>query len=270
MTDVTKFRDLSGLAAALKATLGVYMAIVVISLWSGWLEIELLQRAANGAVVSETEAAASDSRQALLGGLYFVIFVVTAVLFLRWTYLSNRNVRSLGADDLEFTPAWAVGWYFIPIATLWKPYQALKETFKASHPDFTENWRQAPRPAIMPLWWTLWILANFVGQAILRTAFREETIDELLASSWLTFLSDALDLPMGIVVIMLVSKLKAWQSEKLRRVGGREMKAPRQAALYVCAECGQPLEASDSVRVVQGARYHESCAKRRFAPSYGR
>ena len=36
----------------------------------------------------------------------------------------------------------------------------------------------------------------------------------------------------------------------------------------VCAECRQPLEASDSVRVVQGARYHESCAKRRFAPGY--
>ncbi len=217
ITDTTKFRDLSGLATALKALLGVYMAIAAIGLWSGWLEIELLQRVANGAVISETEAAASDARQALLGYLYLLIFVVTAVIFLRWTYLSKRNVRFLGADALEFTPGWAVGWYFIPIATLWKPYQALKETFKASHPDFTENWRQAPHPSIMPLWWTLWILGNFVGQAIFRTTLRAETIDEFLSSSRLTFFSDALDLPLGIVVIALVSKLQAWQSQKYRR-----------------------------------------------------
>ncbi len=219
MTHTTNFRDLSGLATALKATLGVYMAIAAISLWLGWLEIELLQRAATGAVVSQTEAAASDLGQTLLGGFYLLILVVTAVVFLRWTYLSSRNVRSLGADALKFTPGWAVGWYFIPIANLWKPYEALKETFKASHPDFTENWREAPHPAIMPLWWTLWILGVFVEQERFRAALRAETIDEILASSWLTFLSDALHLPLGIVVIVLVSKLQAWQSEKRRRVG---------------------------------------------------
>ncbi len=36
----------------------------------------------------------------------------------------------------------------------------------------------------------------------------------------------------------------------------------------LCAECGEPFEASHVVRTVQGARYHESCAKRRFAPGY--
>jgi hypothetical protein len=212
------FRDLSGLTAALKTALGVYVAIAVVGLWSGWLEIELLQRIADGGVVSETEAAASDSRQQLLGGLYLIIFLVTVMIFSRWTYLANRNTRPLGADALEFTPGWAVGWYFVPIAFLWKPYQALKETFKASHPDFTENWKQAPHPAIMRLWWTLWILSNFVGQAIFQTTSRAETIDELLASSWLVLFSDALDLPLGIVVISLVSKLQAHQSEKRSRV----------------------------------------------------
>lgn len=38
----------------------------------------------------------------------------------------------------------------------------------------------------------------------------------------------------------------------------------------VCAECGQPLEASDSVRVVQGAQYHESCVTRKVVPVYRR
>ncbi|MGE4183207.1 MAG: DUF4328 domain-containing protein [Limisphaerales bacterium] len=195
------------------------MAVAAVALWSGWLEIQLLQRAADGTAVSEAEAAVSDSRQAFLGGLYFVVFMVTGVLFLRWTYLANRNARGLGATGMQFTPAWAVGWYFIPFATLWKPYQALKETFKASHPDFVENWREAPHPTILSLWWALWLMANFIGQAVLRTALRAETIEELLVSSWITFLSDGLDLPLGVVVLVIVRKLQSWQSDKRQRIG---------------------------------------------------
>jgi len=215
MMKATKFRDLTGLSAALKAALTSYIAIAAIGLWFTWIEIELLQRFVSGAAPSETEAVASDSQQALLARLYLLVLLVTAVLFLRWTYLSNRNIRSLGVEDLEFTPAWAVGWYFVPIMNLWMPYRALKETFKASHPCFTQNWRQAPHPAIMPLWWTLWILQNLVGT---QYASRAETIDEVLRSSWITLGSYAFALPFGIVAIGLVSKLTARQSEKVRRV----------------------------------------------------
>lgn len=101
---------------------------------------------------------------------------------------------------------------------LWKPYQALKEIFKASHPDFTHDWQQAPHPSIFPLWWTLWIISNFIDQAAFRSAFRADTVDELIASSWITFVSDALDLPLGIVAIAVVAKLQTWQSEKRRRL----------------------------------------------------
>ena len=209
---ITAFRDLSGLTTALKTTLGAYLglAAIDIGLWSG----RLAQRATNGGVFSQTEG----DVEALVGGLKMIITVVTVMIFLRWTYLANRNVRSLGADALEFTPGWTVGWYFVPIAFLWKPYQALKETFKASHPDFTENWKQAPRPAIVPLWWTLWILTSFVGLTLIRTMFRAETVDEVLALTPVTYFTSALELPLMIVVILLVSKLQAWQSEKHRRV----------------------------------------------------
>jgi hypothetical protein len=101
---------------------------------------------------------------------------------------------------------------------LWKPYQALKEIFKASHPDYAQDWRRAPRPGILPLWWALWILSIFVDQASLRAALRADTIDELLVSSWLEFISCALDLPLGIVVIFLVARLQEWQRAKQRQV----------------------------------------------------
>ncbi len=214
----TEFRDISALASSLKTSLKIYVAISAIGLWATWSEIQLLQEIASGTTISDVEAAANDSRQAVIGGLQVFIFIVVGILFLRWTYFSNRNASALGAYNLEFTPGWAAGWYFIPFATLWKPYQALKEVFKASHPDFTDDWREAPRPDVLPLWWALWLLASFVGNALLRTSLDAETLTEIVASSWLMLGSDALDLPLGIVVIALVSKLQAWQSLKLSRV----------------------------------------------------
>jgi hypothetical protein len=43
---------------------------------------------------------------------------------------------------------------------------------------------------------------------------RAETPGEYLTSSWFAFVSDAIDLPLGIVVIALVTTLQSWQSEK--------------------------------------------------------
>lgn len=241
MAETMNFRDLVGLSRVLKGFLVVYLGIVGIALWSGWLELQLLDRVANGVAVSQAAAEQNDSRQGTVGVLQVVVFLVTAVLFLRWTYLSNSNAHALGAFGMHYSPGWAVGWYFIPIANLWKPYQALKETFKASHPDFGQDWRLAPHPEILPLWWLLWIIGTFVGVAALRVARQADTLDELRVSSVLMFVSYAVDLPLAVLVIVLVSKLQAWQVAKHQRVdlplgeeGGVEQLAdtiPRPAAV---------------------------------------
>ena len=58
MTDAPSFRDLSGLSALLRASLGAYAAVAVIAVWSGWLEIDLLRQIAEGVPLSEEEGAA--------------------------------------------------------------------------------------------------------------------------------------------------------------------------------------------------------------------
>jgi hypothetical protein len=94
----------------------------------------------------------------------------------------------------------------------------MKEVFKASHPDHLGDWKEASYPSILPLWWLLWIVAGFLGQAILRTTLQAETLEQIIASSWITFASDALDLPLGLVAITLVTNLQTWQSEKHSRL----------------------------------------------------
>jgi hypothetical protein len=42
-----------------------------------------------------------------------------------WIYRANANAHALGGD-LSVSPGWAVGWFFVPIACLFKPYLAMR------------------------------------------------------------------------------------------------------------------------------------------------
>ena len=72
----------------------------------------------------------------LVSGCLAVVRVVFAIFlgitFLKWIYRTNFNLRALSQERMSFTPGWSVGWYFVPIANLFKPYQAMKEIWANS------------------------------------------------------------------------------------------------------------------------------------------
>ncbi len=211
--DLSGYRDLSTITSVVNGLFGVGIVLALLGLWFNWIEIQILQRAMDGSDVSEAEALASDSRLQILSWCSIPTYLTTAVCFLVWTFKTKKNARSLGATDMKYSPGWSVGWYFVPIATLWKPYQALKETFMASHPDYRGNWQAAPGPAILPVWWLLWLASNILGQWVFRTSLRADTLEEYLQASWVSLYAQALDLPLCICAIMVVGTLYKWQKQ---------------------------------------------------------
>jgi len=69
----------------------------------------------------------SDAVTGIVGVAQFILAIITGITFLRWIYRSNKNLRSFSGESMTFTPGWSVGWFFIPVANLWKPYQVMKE-----------------------------------------------------------------------------------------------------------------------------------------------
>ena len=91
MSSVPAFRDLTGFTAVLKSCLFAYSVLSLISVWSGWGVLQLLGRAIAGVEITEVDA--NNTRQALVGVLYVLAFIVTGLAFLRWIVLANRNAR---------------------------------------------------------------------------------------------------------------------------------------------------------------------------------
>ena len=88
------------------------------------------------------------------------------VLFLVWMHQASKNAHALRGQGLLISPGWAVGWWFIPIASMWKPYQALTEIWRASDPAVPagdESWRHRAVPGTFPLWWALYLLSGLVS-----------------------------------------------------------------------------------------------------------
>lgn len=65
-----------------------------------------------------------------LGGL---VEAAAGVLFLVWQHRAASAARWLGLPG-RHTPAWGIAFWFIPVANLWCPYQALRDCLPPGHP----------------------------------------------------------------------------------------------------------------------------------------
>jgi hypothetical protein len=214
MADQTyTFKNPTGLSRWAKGLLYATIALSVIGLISGVMEYQLLSAIFSGAFESQdemTEAAnANDTRQGLISIAQIALAVVTGIVVLIWIHRANRNAHALGAKNMHFTPGWAVGWYFIPILNLWKPYQAMKEIWKASaNPS---DWQSQKTPALLPWWWFFWIATNIFGQIVFRVSLGAEEMDELTTASLLGIAADALDIPLDVLMIVIIGRITGMQ-----------------------------------------------------------
>ena len=100
--------------------------------------------------------------------LEILMRVLVIAFFLIWEYRSFNNLSALKARNLEFSPGWAVGWWFIPFANLVKPFQAVRELWNESDPDFDEETGflhiSPGTPEIIGFWWAAFLISGFVGR----------------------------------------------------------------------------------------------------------
>jgi hypothetical protein len=168
-------------------------------------ELSTLQRYRDG-LATELEVVRAIDRSGAVGITILVLAVVTGIVWLVWQHRSQTNLRTAGVGALHFTPGWAVGWWFIPIANLWKPFQATRELYQASAGG--ERWWAARTPALLGWWWAGWIAFNFMdGLASAFFAGDDVSVGSYITGDRFSIVGDVLSTATAILAIVLIREV---------------------------------------------------------------
>jgi hypothetical protein len=117
----------------------------------------------------------------LTAAVALIATAITAIIFMVWVYRAMARARAL-TPALTITPGWAVGWFFVPVASLWMPYGVMTEIVEgsgASAPAYAERTR-----ALVGWWWGAWIarsLLSLFGAFASRASESGDSINMTLA-----------------------------------------------------------------------------------------
>lgn len=212
------WRNLESLTRWLRRLLYLGVVIDLLSLANDVYQRNVFRQLIAQGVVAAKATTAADHAGVWVSGFVSdplaCLGLAIAILAAVWIYRAAANARALGAPDLTISPGWAVGWYFIPIANCWKPYQAMREIWQASA-------RLQPRPdaaktALLRTWWALWLLRFFVPWIILidagmKTHHGGITEGWMLSSAAQT-VGSLIDMPLTLVFALLIGTIWRMQS----------------------------------------------------------
>lgn len=205
-----RFREILAPTKTLVVLLAVGVLLEVVSLLSSSMQAELLGQP----IIDPLAADANDRREQMIGFAQLVVLLATTVVFGRWIVHAHKNVRAMGAEGLTVSPGWALGYFFVPIVNLWKPYRAMRELWGASHSP--SSWGPAEAGTIVQLWWVCWLGGNMIGQVVLRRYFAAETIEDLKRLTTLQMVDAVVGVALGLVAIALVRAIARAQTRAVR------------------------------------------------------
>ena len=205
-------RPLSGLTQALRVLFFINIAVTAVAVCAGIYEYHIYQNLPPGFDINET-LLPSDLVTGIVGLVQVVLFIILGITFLRWKYRANKNLSALSGQPLRFTPGWSVGWYFIPIANLFKPYQAMKEIWETSHKN------QSTTSTVLGLWWAFWLISSFLGELAVKAILGADTVTDYSSSTMAYIASDGFDVVLNIVALMLVTRIGNAYSKNYCRPG---------------------------------------------------
>jgi hypothetical protein len=194
------YAPLRGRLTALKVVFGLMIAVSAVAALSDLLEILLLDRLIAGENVSDSELDNNDIRQGVAGLAQFGAWIACVVIFIMWMFRAYKNVDAVARGARRYDHGWAIGAWFVPILNLFRPKQIINDIWRAGG-------NQPEPPALLAVWWVMWLITNWIANFGLRNAFDGDTPEELREGTIAYLVSDTLDIPTAILAILVATTL---------------------------------------------------------------
>ncbi len=181
----------------------------------------ILDQAAAG-TLSSVEAAAYERTATSNDGFGLLVVIATSIAFLAWLSRSVENVPPLGRGTPRHSPRWSMGWWFVPVANLFMPYQVVADLYRRMALGGPKGVQSV---AIVVVWWLCWlgqgVVARFAGSIPYRDVSAYRAVLALLV------ISSVIDLAAAILAIVIVRRIQKWADIRAGNLGlGPQVSGP--------------------------------------------
>jgi hypothetical protein len=210
------------------------VVVAAVALVATAQRIGLLDSAKFGGTVPIAQAEADDYRQRFLALIDLSVGIPAIIVSMMWVYRANRNARALGAKGMKYSPAWSVGWFFVPLAGLIMPYFVIKEIWQASRPIPSGRWRKGFISPILPAWWIVSVVCGMIRYSRLPMLTGSPAADAVkfldygihlglvsqLEWSWGLVMGDAVSIAANVLTMVVVLCITDLQEQKHEMTDG--------------------------------------------------
>lgn len=167
-------------------------------------ERAMFVRMAAGAAPAPQEAAIHDARLRGVEYLTLAAFAGTAVLWLAWLRLAYGNLALVGSKRSRFSRRGAVGYWFIPVVNLVRPFQVMKDLWLRSESmNDRDAYDQLPAPAFLSAWWGIFLADGGLAIAVASLVRQAGTPGDLIDATDLGILVNLV----GPVAVLLAIRV---------------------------------------------------------------
>ena len=225
-----EYRDLRGRELAARALLVATLGLAVVGAYFEVIHIGILSDIRDG---KSTEYAVWEASDARLGFVYIataVSYLLASIPFIVWLHRARRNLEALGIHGLRWSPGWAIGGWFVPILSLWRPKQVMNEVWRASDPElpaWTMEWSLLPLSWAVTAWWALFLVGGFLDRISGRMYSNATTPEAEISATTVSLVASIMTAAAALFAIQVVRQVTRRQRTRAARI--RELPAPTES-----------------------------------------
>lgn len=199
-------------ATIVRLLLIAFLVQKLIAIGSAWGQHEMLVAVQRGAELTVEQASANDSRERLVALAGLVLFIATVIRWLMWQHRAYANLQLIGSRDTEYTPGWSVGYWFIPLINLYRPYQITAELYRRSE---IQNGRDPigglSGPPLVGLWWFAYLLWGGSQRLFSLIAKDANTLSTLISATNIQLGGYLIGATSAILALLVIRSIDRFQ-----------------------------------------------------------
>jgi hypothetical protein len=184
----------------------ICLIVNLISLFSSYLQYQLLTQLSKGVEITNYKLEQNDSREQLVGIVTLIVSIISAVTFIQWFRRAYFNLHSL-VPNLTYTEGWAAGSWFVPVIGFFRPYQIMVELYNKTIARLVERKlfdNQSFDLSFVKVWWALWIIVSIIGRVVYKYISEAETLEKFIDCTVFSIVESLLYIPLSLITLKVI------------------------------------------------------------------